>query len=41
MPDDIGPNNVMQALKEKLEKSKALSLLMAQNRKHYTTLPKG
>ena len=27
LPDDLGPNNVMQALKEKLDKGKALSLL--------------
>lgn len=41
LPDLIGPNNVIQALKEKLEKAKALSALNAQNKKNYASLGKG
>eukprot|EP00347_Sterkiella_histriomuscorum_P017324 403349821 len=40
LPDLIGPNNVLQALKEKLEKAAALSQMNAKNKEKYSQLGK-
>ena len=41
LPDELGPNNVLQALKEKMEKTEILNQLAAQNKKQYTALSNG
>lgn len=41
MPEEFGPNNVMQAMRERAEKAQILSAINSQNRKMYTALGGG
>lgn len=38
LPDEIGPNQVAQAIKERAEKAQQMSMMVQQNKKAYTTL---
>lgn len=41
MPDDMVPNNVLQAMRERQEKAAIISAINAQNRKMFTALGGG
>jgi hypothetical protein len=41
MPDELNPNNVLQAMRERQEKAAIISAINSQNRKLFTSLGGG